>query len=142
LGMHWMGVFYHLGFGVSKNVDKAVEYLSKAEKFGNSQSSYQLFVIHSQEEAPHRSATKAYKHLEKALLAGLTFFDVLDQYFKANFEELLPVFIANRAPSNLVDKDNRKEIENLHEAYINEMKNSFSVALAKDRLYIRPAGFL
>jgi hypothetical protein len=52
------------------------------------------------------------------------------------------VFIANRNPSELVDKDNRKEIENLHEAYINEMKTSFSAALAKDRLYIRPAGFL
>lgn len=33
-------------------------------------------------------------------------------------------------------------MENLHEAYINEMKNSFSNALNKDRLYFRPAGFI
>lgn len=31
---------------------------------------------------------------------------------------------------------------NLHEAYVNEMKGSFSVALSKDRLYQRPAGFI
>ena len=30
----------------------------------------------------------------------------------------------------------------MHEAYVNEMKNSFSNALNKDRLYFRPAGFL
>ena len=96
--MHWMGVFYHLGFGVSKNLDKAIEYLMKAEKFGNSQSSYQLFIIYGQEET-HKNATKAYKHLEKAVLGGLSFFDIFNEYFKANFDELLPVFIANRNPS-------------------------------------------
>jgi TPR repeat protein len=30
IGIHWMGVFYHLGFGVSKNVEKAIELLTKA----------------------------------------------------------------------------------------------------------------
>lgn len=40
LGIHWMGVFYHLAFGVQKNVPKAVELLLKSAKAGNAQSSY------------------------------------------------------------------------------------------------------
>lgn len=47
LGIHWMGVFYHLGFGVQRNVEKAIEYLRKSSKVGNGQSSYQLYVIYS-----------------------------------------------------------------------------------------------
>ena len=35
VGIHWMGVFYHLGFGVSKNVEKAIEYLAKSANAGN-----------------------------------------------------------------------------------------------------------
>ena len=42
----------------------------------------------------------------------------------------------------MVDKDNRQEVENMHDAYINEMKSSFSQALQRDRLYLRPAGFV
>ena len=42
----------------------------------------------------------------------------------------------------MVDKDNRKEIENIHDAYVNELKVNFSQALNRDRLYHRPAGFL
>jgi hypothetical protein len=42
----------------------------------------------------------------------------------------------------MIDKDNKQEIINLHEAYVNEMKGSFSNALNRDRLYFRPAGFL
>jgi TPR repeat protein len=30
-----MGVFYHLGFGLPKNVAKAIEFLKKAAKGGN-----------------------------------------------------------------------------------------------------------
>jgi TPR repeat protein len=40
IGIHWVGVFYHLGFGVSKNLEKAIEYLSKSAKEGNGQSYY------------------------------------------------------------------------------------------------------
>ena len=47
-----------------------------------------------------------------------------------------------RKPSDLVDKDKKQEVINLHEAYVNEMKSSFSNALNKDRLYFRQAGFL
>lgn len=30
----------------------------------------------------------------------------------------------------------------MHEAYVNELKAGFSSALGKDKLYMRPAGFL
>jgi hypothetical protein len=55
---------------------------------------------------------------------------------------LTAIFIQNKKPSALVDKDNVQEVLNLHEAYVNEMKNTFSNALNKDRLYLRPVGFL
>lgn len=48
----------------------------------------------------------------------------------------------NKKPDSEVDKDNKQVVLNLHEAYVNEMKNSFSVALNKDRLYMRPVGYL
>lgn len=47
VGMHWIGVFYHEGFGVAKNIDKAINFLTKAANEGNGQSYYQLYLIHS-----------------------------------------------------------------------------------------------
>ena len=47
IGSHWIGVFYHEGFGVAKNVKKAIEYLTKAAAAGNGQSMFQLFTIYS-----------------------------------------------------------------------------------------------
>ena len=35
LGVHWMGVFYHLGYGVSRNIEKAIEFLKRSSKVGN-----------------------------------------------------------------------------------------------------------
>jgi TPR repeat protein len=35
IGMHWIGVFYHEGFGVSKNIDKAIDFLTRASCAGN-----------------------------------------------------------------------------------------------------------
>lgn len=35
VGMHWIGVFYHEGFGVAKDISKAVEFLQKAAELGN-----------------------------------------------------------------------------------------------------------
>ena len=40
IGMHWIGVFYHEGFGVTKDLTKAVEFLLKAAEAGNCQSMY------------------------------------------------------------------------------------------------------
>jgi TPR repeat protein len=35
VGKHWLGVFYHEGFGVNKNVTKAIELLEEAANEGN-----------------------------------------------------------------------------------------------------------
>ena len=40
IGMHWIGVFYHEGFGVAKDIPKAIEFLMKAAEAGNCQSMY------------------------------------------------------------------------------------------------------
>jgi len=67
-------VFYHLGFGVSKNIEKAIEFLTRSAKWGNSQSLHQLFCVYN-EEGPHRDVKKAYYYFEKALLKGVSYFD-------------------------------------------------------------------
>jgi len=35
IGTHWMGVFYHEGWGVAKNIEKAINFLTKAADAGN-----------------------------------------------------------------------------------------------------------
>ena len=74
IGMHWIGVFYQEGFGVTRNLDKAIEMLTKAAKLGNAQSYFQLFLLHSREEEKKDPLT-AYKHLGRAVTMGATFFD-------------------------------------------------------------------
>ncbi len=66
IGIHWMGVFYQQAFGVSKNIDKAIDFLTRSAKLGNGQSNYQLFIIYSVEES-HKDVKKAYAYLEKAI---------------------------------------------------------------------------
>lgn len=101
-----MGVFYHIAFGVPKNVDKAIEYLTKSARAGNGQSCFQLFLIHT-EEGPHKDVKKAYRYLEKGVLNGVSNFDALQQLFKDNQDDLTPIFIQNKKPSALIDKDNK-----------------------------------
>jgi len=72
--MHWMGVFYMEGYGVSKNLDKAEAMLIKAAKMGNGQSYFQLFTLYSTVEAK-KDPVKAYRQMIKAVLNGVTFFD-------------------------------------------------------------------
>ncbi len=55
---------------------------------------------------------------------------------------LSPIFLEKKQPNTLIAKDNKQEVLNLHEAYVNEMKSTFSAALGKDRLYKRPVGFM
>ena len=86
VGIHWMGVFYHLGFGVTKNLEKAVGYLVRSAKLGNGQSCYQLSQLYSHEEGEFRDMKKAYYYFEKALLNGLSLFDDFHALFKANFD--------------------------------------------------------
>ena len=142
IGIHWMGVFYHLGFGVPKNLTKAVEYLTRAGKTGNSQSCYQLAILYMSEEGEFRDIKKAYIYFEKALLYGVSFFEEFHALFIANFAELSPIFLTTKKPSAMIDKDNKEEVIKLHEAFVNEIKTSFSGALGKDRLYQRPVGFM
>ena len=35
VGKHWLGVFYHEGYGVEQNLEKAVELLEAAAEEGN-----------------------------------------------------------------------------------------------------------
>lgn len=70
----------------------------------------------------------------------MTYFENLHEYFKTNFETLGPVFCEIRAPPESVDRTDRAQMENLHEAMINDIKNSFMAALGRDRMYKRPAG--
>lgn len=142
IGIHWMGVFYHLAFGVPKNLAKAVEYLTKSAKKGNGQSCYQLAVLYSNEEGEYLDYKKAYAYFEKALLNGVSLFDDFHGLFRANFDELAPIFLATKKPTTMIDKNNREEVTKLHEAYVNEIRTAFSSALGKDRLYKRPVGFM
>jgi len=102
-----MGVFYHLAFGVSKNLDKAIDLLTKSAKLGNGQSSYQLSQLYSHEEAPYKDVKKAYYFFEKALLTGVSFFEQFQELFEQNFDELSPIFLATKRPSVLIEKDNK-----------------------------------
>jgi len=70
-----MGVFYHLGFGVPKNLTKAVEYLTRSAKTGNGQSCYQLAILYINEEGDFKNIKKAYSYFEKAILYGVSFFE-------------------------------------------------------------------
>jgi hypothetical protein len=82
--------------------------------------------LYSHEEAPYKDLKKAYYYFEKAILNGVSLFDDFHALFKENFDELSPIFIETKKPSALVDKTNKQEVLNLHEAYVNEMKTSFS----------------
>ena len=141
IGTHWMGVFYQEGFGVARNLTKAIELLKKAARAGNGQSCFQLFLVYSREDEV-KDNKLAYKYLTKAVETGVTYFDQMNKFFKENQDELAPVFIQNRNLPVTVDSQNKKEIENLHDAYVNEMQTTFHSALSKDRLYLRPAGFM
>lgn len=89
---------------------------------------------------PKKDAKKAYLYLNKAVLLGVTFFDNMTNFFKENFDVLAPVFCELRqAPKEMTS---RQQIENLHEAYINELSETFMSKLGKDRLYERSCGFV
>ena len=99
VGMHWIGVFYHEGFGVAQNVDKAIDFLSRAADGGNAQSLYQLYLIHSGKEGQseaHKDVEKAYSYLMRAIISGVTHFEEIINYFKTNYAVLSAGFIASK----------------------------------------------
>jgi len=59
-------------------------------------------MLYSQEEAK-KDVEKAYRFLNKAVVKGITFFDQMNQYFKANFAILGPVFIEMKKPPSTVN---------------------------------------
>ena len=67
---------------------------------------------------------KAYRFLNKAVSLGVTYFEEMNNFFKANYEKLSPIFIEMRKTPS--DMTGRKEIENLHDAYVSELKEGFS----------------
>jgi TPR repeat protein len=78
IALHFIGMFYHQGFGVSKNPTKAVEYLSKAANEGHAHAMYQLFLIMSGKETEDQklfNAEPAYKSLISCLEYGVTYYD-------------------------------------------------------------------
>jgi hypothetical protein len=85
---------------------------------------------------------KAYIFMHKAVTRGVTFFDQMHNYFKENYDVLMPVFIEMKKPPTTVDSGIQAEIINMHDAYINEIKTSFVDALGKDRMYHRACGFV
>ena len=144
--MHWMGVFYHEGFGVSKNIEKAIEFLTQAASKGNCQSMYQLHLIKSGNDGQDdnfRDVEGSYEWLLKGIQCGATFFDQAIEYFKQHFDVLAPVFLSQKKLDiDCKDEEKKTEIMNIHDAGIKEMKNDFSASLGKDRLYHKPCGFL
>lgn len=143
IGTHWIGVFYHEGFGVTKNLQKATEYLAKAAAAGNGQSMYQLFLIYSgKEDASMKNPEKAYEYLMQAIYNGVTYFDEAISYFEENYAVLAPVYVKSKNLPVEVKPENEKDIKNMHQAFISELKVNFSAALGKDRMYHRPCGFL
>ena len=146
VGMHWIGVFYHEGFGVSKDIAKAAEFLSKAADMGNCQSMYQLHMLKSGNEGQDddfRNVEESYQWLLKGIQSGATFFEDAIKYFKLHYDVLAPVFLKQKQLGfDATDGSKKADILNLHDAGISEMKNDFSTSLGKDRLYHKPCGFL
>jgi len=72
-----MGVFYHLGFGVSKNLTKAVENLTRSAKTGNGQSCYQLAILYINEEGEFFTVSlslKSFKAFSRQISMSLLLF--------------------------------------------------------------------
>mmetsp|Transcript_5537 Transcript_5537/g.8699 ORF Transcript_5537/g.8699 Transcript_5537/m.8699 type:complete len:296 (+) Transcript_5537:118-1005(+) len=143
VGTHWIGVFYYEGFGVTQNLDKAIEFLKKAAAGGNGQSLYQLYLIFSGVKAESKKdIPTAYNYLMEAIKVGVTYFEEAIKFFKENYDALAPVYVNSKGLPFEVKEENKKDILNMHEAMIGELKVSFSAALGKDRLYHRPCGFI
>ena len=145
LACHWVGAFYHEGFGLNKDVKKAVEYLEKAAAGGNGQSMYHLFQIHSGKDGQvddFKDPIKAYRYLSSAIQHGVTYFDEAISYFKEHYDVLAEDYVKRTKLQIEVNEKTKADVLNMHKANISEMRVGFSNALAKDRLYHRPCGFI
>ena len=129
---------------MTKNVEKAIKYLTTAANAGNGQSMYQLYMIHSGKEnqdPKKKDAIVAYNHLLNGLFSGVTFFDEVRACFKDNYDVLAPVYVKEKGLGMEINDTTKQDIVNIHNAFIDELKVNFSAALGKDRMYSRPCGF-
>jgi len=78
----------------------------------------------------------------KACINGVTYFDEIISYFKTNYAVLAPVFVKSKNLPVEIKDETEKDITNMHDAFIGELKVGFSGALSKDKLYHRPSGFI
>lgn len=101
IGMHWMGVFYMEGFGVTPNLDKAESLLKQAYKLGNAQSAFQLHLLYK--DGAKKDIVKAYHYLTRAVECGVTFFEEMNAFFKEHFEVLCPVYLEMKKPPTSVN---------------------------------------
>lgn len=118
VGLHWMGVYYMEGFGVAQDLNKSEQFLIKAQKVGNAQSAFQLYLLYSSMEGK-KDIAKAYRYLNKAMTLGVTNFEQMNAFFRDNFDVLAPVFAEIRKPPQ--DMTSKQEILNLHDAYLSEL---------------------
>ena len=116
---YWVGVLYHRGQGVEKDVKTAIKYLEAARDKGNCQADYELFDIYAREES-FEDYPKAYGYFLDAIENGFTSFQELQDFFKKNIKELTPVFL-KRKHSEELKLDSDEEIINLHDAMVNEL---------------------
>lgn len=63
----------------------------------------------------------------------------MNAFFKDNYDVLAPVFLETKKPAGLT-VENKTEIQNLHDAFVNEIQQNFMAALGRDRMYKRPCG--
>jgi TPR repeat protein len=97
IGMYHLGCYQHKGFGVTQNTDRAIESLTSAEKLGNGQAAFELFLVYCI-DGPKKDVVQAYKYCVKACMRGVTFFDEMNVFFKENYSVLAPVFIEMKKP--------------------------------------------
>jgi hypothetical protein len=62
---------------------------------------------------------KAYKYLNKSVNLGVTNFEQMNKFFRDNYDVCSKIFIDIRKPP--AEMNSRKEIENLHDAYLTEL---------------------
>lgn len=89
-----------------------------------------------------KNAEKAYDYLMQAIFNGVTYFDEAVSFFVDNYSVLAPIYVKSKSLPVEVKAESEKDIKNMHQAMISELKVNFSTALGKDRMYHRPCGFL
>ena len=73
---------------------------------------------------------------------GVTYFDQAHKFFTDNYDELISEYIVLHKPHADLNKEDRSQMENLHKGYLDELRQTFSNALEKDRMYKHPCGFV